>query len=83
MKIDVLPREFFEKRMGTDEIMSLLRTSKVISIQSSNGWDSEPPFSKEHCESMNLLCYEYFMARNPFVMPNPNVVEVFLKFLEL
>ena len=27
--------------------------------------------------------YEYFMARNPFIMPNPNVVEVFLKFLEL
>ena len=27
--------------------------------------------------------YEYFMARNPFIMPNPNVVEVFLKFLEM
>ena len=26
--------------------------------------------------------YEYFMARNPFIMPNPNVVEVFLRFLE-
>ena len=27
--------------------------------------------------------YEYFMARNPFIMPNPNVVEAFLKFLEI
>ena len=27
--------------------------------------------------------YEYFMTRNPFIMPNPNVVEVFLRFLEL
>ena len=156
MKIDVLARTYFEERIGSDEITQLLKTHKVISIQSSNGWDSEPPFSKEHCESKNLLClvfddyfgipddplersrvalftpelaerimrfvddgsmplivhctqgvsrsgavgyvldryfnrvlannekdYEYFMARNPFIMPNPNVVEVFLRFLEL
>ena len=156
MKIDILPRSYFEERRGSFEIGELFRSHKVISIQSSNGWDSEPPFSKEHCESKNLLClvfddyfgipedpversrvalftpehadrimrfvddgsmplvvhctqgvsrsgavgyvldryfnsvlannekdYEYFMARNPFIMPNPNVVEVFLKFLEI
>ena len=156
MKIDVLPREFFERRIGTDEITRLLTRCKVISILSAAGWDSEPPFAKEHCESKNLLClvfddyfgipddpverlrvalftpehadrimrfvdddlmplvvhctqgisrsgavgyvldryfnrvlacnekdHEYFMARNPFIMPNPNVVEVFLKFLEM
>ena len=156
MKIDILPRSYFEERRGSFEIGELFRTHKVISIQSSSGWDSEPPFAKEHCESKNLLClvfddyfgipddplersrvalvtpelaerimrfvddgsmplvvhctqgvsrsgaigyvldryfnrvlannekdYEYFMARNPFVMPNPNVVEVFLKFLEI
>ena len=156
MKIDIVPRTYFEERMGTAEVEALLRSHKVISIQSSNGWDSEPPFAKKHCESKNLLClvfddyfgipedpversrvalftpehadrimrfvddgsmplvvlctqgvsrsgavgyvldryfnsvlannekdYEYFMARNPFIMPNPNVVEVFLRFLEL
>ena len=156
MKIDIVPRTYFEERMGTAEVEELLRSHKIISIQSSSGWDSEPPFAKEHCESKNLLClvfddyfgipddplersrvalftpelaerimrfvddgsmplvvhctqgvsrsgavgyvldryfnrvlannekdYEYFMARNPFIMPNPNVVEVFLRFLEL
>lgn len=82
MKIDVLARTYFEERIGSDKITQLLKTHKVISIQSSLGWDSEPPFSKEHRESKNLLCYEYFMARNPFIMPNPNVVEAFLRFLE-
>ena len=156
MKIDVWARTYFEERIGSDEITQLLKTHKVISIQSSSGWDSEPPFAKEHCKSKNLLClvfddyfgipddplersrvalftpelaerimrfvddgsmplvvhctqgvsrsaavgyvldryfnsvlannekdYKYFMARNPFIMPNPNVVEVFLRFLEL
>ena len=156
MKIDILPRSYFEERRGSFEMGELLRSHKVISIQSSNGWDSEPPFAKEHCESKNLLClvfddyfgipddhlersrvalftpelaerimrfvddgsmplvvhctqgvsrsgavgyvrdryfnrvlatnekdYEYFRTRNPFIMPNPNVVEVFLKFLEI
>ena len=156
MKIDVLARTYFEERIGSNEITQLLKTHKVISIQSSSGCDSEPPFAKEHCESKNLLClvfddyfgipddpiersrvavfthelaerimrfvddgsmplvihctqgvsrsgavgyvldryfnrvlannekdYEYFMTRNPFIMPNPNVVEVFLKFLEI
>lgn len=156
MKIDILPRSYFKERRGSFEIDELLRSHKVISIQSSNGWDSEPPFAKEHCESKNLLClvfddyfgipdgpversrvalftpehaerimrfvddgsmplvvhctqgisrsgavgyvldryfnrvlaknendHEYFMARNPFIMPNPNVVEEFLMFLEI
>ena len=156
MKIDILPRSYFEGRIGSDEIAQLLKTHKVISIQSSSGYDSQPPFAKGHMESKNLLClvfddyfgipedpversrvalftpehadrimrfvddgsmplavhctqgvsrsgavgyvldryfnsvlannerdYEYFMARNPFIMPNPNVVEVFLKYLEI
>lgn len=156
MKIDILPRTYFEERIGSEEIGLLLKTHKVISIQSSSGWDSEPPFSDEHRKSPNLLClvfddyfgvpedpverarvalftpemadrimrfvddgavplvihctqgvsrsgavgyvldryfnrtltdneadYEYFMRRNPFIMPNPNVTEVMLRFLEL
>ena len=156
MKIDILPRSYFEDRRGSFEIDELLRSHKVISIQSSSGWDSEPPFAKEHCESKNLLClvfddyfgipddpiersrvalfthelaerimrfvddgsmplvvhctqgvsrsgavgyvldrwfnrtvaqnetdHEYFEEHNPLIMPNPNVTDVFLRFLEI
>lgn len=156
MKIDILPRSYFEGRIGSDEIAQLLKTYKVISIQSSSGYDSQPPFAKGHMESKNLLClvfddyfgipddpverarvalftpehaerimrfvddgsmplvvhctqgvsrsgaigyvldryfnrvlaknekdYEYFMTMNPLIMPNPNAVEVFLRFLEI
>ena len=156
MKIDVLSRTYFEERIGSNEITQLLETHKVISIQSSSGWDSEPPFAKEHCESKNLLClvfddyfgipddpvelsrvalftpelaerimrfvddgsmpvvvhctqgvsrsgavgyvldrwfnrtisqnetdHEYFEEHNQLIMPNPNVTDVFLRFLEI
>ena len=156
MKIDILPRSYFEGRIGSDEIAQLLKPPKVMSLKSSSGYSSQPPFAKGHMESKNLLClvfddyfgipedpversrvalftpehadrimrfvddgsmplavhctqgvsrsgavgyvldryfnsvlannerdYEYFMARNPFIMPNPNVVDVFLRFLEL
>lgn len=56
MKITILPRLYFEERMEGGEIRSLLINHKIISIQSSSGWDSEPPFSEELCLSPNLLC---------------------------
>ena len=56
MKITILPRSYFEERMEGGEIRSLLINHKIISIQSSSGWDSEPPFSEELCSSPNLLC---------------------------
>ena len=31
----------------------------------------------------NEADHEYFMEHNPLIMPNPNVTEVFLRFLEL
>ena len=37
MKIDIVPRIYFEERRGTAEVAALLRSHKVISIQSSNG----------------------------------------------
>ena len=46
MKITILPRSYFEERMVGGEICSLLSNHKIISIQSSSGWDSEPPFSE-------------------------------------
>jgi protein-tyrosine phosphatase len=42
--------------MEGGEIRSLLSNQKIISIQSSSGWDSEPPFSEELCSSPNLFC---------------------------
>ena len=56
MKINVLPRSFFEKRKGTPEEREILATHRVISIQTSNGDDTEPPFSQDLLQSPNLLC---------------------------
>ena len=46
MKIRVLPRAFFEKVKGTPTEVELLEKSKIISINSSWGWDDTPPFSE-------------------------------------
>lgn len=46
MKITILPRSYFEERMEGGEIRSLLINHKIISIQSSSGWDSVPPCSE-------------------------------------
>ena len=53
MKIDVLPRRFFEHIKGTAEEREILATTRVISI---NSHDEEPPFSQEAKNSPNLLC---------------------------
>lgn len=45
MKIRVLPRAFFEKVKGTPTEVELLEKSKIISINSSWGWDDTPPFA--------------------------------------
>ena len=55
MKIRVLPRAFFEKIKGTQDESVVLDNSKVISINSSWGWDAEPPFSPELQNHRNLL----------------------------
>ena len=55
MKIRVLPRAFFEKIKGTPDESVVLDNSKVISINSSWGWDAEPPFSLELQNHRNLL----------------------------
>lgn len=56
MKIDVVSRHYFEIRKGTSEERKILATHRVISIQTSNGDDTEPPFSTESLTSPNLLC---------------------------
>ena len=56
MKIRVVPRSYFEKRKGTSEEREILKTHRVISIQTSNGDDRSPPFSLDLLNSPNLLC---------------------------
>ena len=55
MKIACLPRTYFEDIRGTSVEAGLLEANRVISIQSANGWDSEPPFSPESLSSPHLL----------------------------
>ena len=55
MKIRVLPRAFFEKVKGTPTEVELLEKSKIISINSSGGFDDTPPFSESFLQHPHLL----------------------------
>ncbi len=55
MKIKVLPRIFFEKVKGTSVEAELLEKAKIISINSSWGFDDTPPFSEELLNHPHLL----------------------------
>ena len=55
MKIRVLPRAFFEKVKGTPTELELLKKAKIISINSSWGWDDTPPFSEKYLKHPHLL----------------------------
>ena len=55
MKIRVLPRAFFEKVKGTPTEADLLEKSKIISINSSWGFDDTPPFSESFLKHPHLL----------------------------
>ena len=59
MKIRVLPRAFFEKIKGTSDEIELLDNSKIISINSSWGWASEPPFSPDLRGHEHLLVLNF------------------------
>ena len=55
MKIRVLPRIFFEKIKGTPTEAELLEKTKIISINSSWGFDDTPPFSEKFFNHPHLL----------------------------
>ena len=55
MKIRVLSRAFFEKVKGTPTELELLEKSKIISINSSWGFDDTPPFSEKYLKHPHLL----------------------------
>ena len=75
MKIEVKGRSYFEEIKGTPEEKAKLAMHRVISIESSNGDDTEPPFSQEALSSPNLLC----MVFDDVV---ENADEQFVKFSE-
>ena len=56
MKIRVLPRIFFEKIKGTAEEDRLLDHYRIISVNSSRGDDSLPPFFGRDRNHRHLLC---------------------------
>ena len=47
---------FFEEIQGRTAENEILRSARVISINSSRGWDKQPPFSRKQLTSPNLLC---------------------------
>ena len=55
MKIRVLPRAFFEKVKGSPTEVELLEKAKIISINSSWGFDDTPPFSEDLLNHPHLL----------------------------
>ena len=59
MKIQCLPRKWFERIKGTVLEEQVLVHNKVVSIQSRSGWDSVPPFSEAGLKSPNLLCLTF------------------------
>ena len=91
MKIRVLPRAFFEKIKGTPDEIELLDNSKIISINSSWGWDSEPPFSPELRGHKHLLVMNFDdIANEPetpedlgqAVMFSPEMAEQIMRFVD-
>ena len=91
MKIRVLPRAFFEKIKGTPDEIELLNNSKIISINSSWGWASEPPFSQAVREHAHLLVLNFDdIANEPetpedlgrAVMFSPEMAERIMRFVD-
>ena len=76
MKIRVLPRIFFEKIKGTAEEDRLLESYRIISINSSRGDDSLPPFSERNRNHRNLLCI--FQVNGKFVASDEIVIQRYI-----
>ena len=91
MKIRVLPRAFFETIRGTPDEIALLDNSKIISINSSWGCASEPPFSPALRGHEHLLILNFDdVAQEPetpedlgrLVMFSPEMAERIRRFVD-
>ena len=91
MKIRVLPRTFFEKTKGTPTEAELLAKSKIISINSSWGFDETPPFSPELLNHPHLLTLTFDDICNEPEIPedlgnavlfNENMAQQIMRFVD-
>lgn len=55
MRIKVVSRRYFEEKKGKAELAEILSSHRVVSIQSTYGLDTDPPFEKEMLSHPNLL----------------------------
>ena len=55
MRIKVVSRRYFEEEKETAEVAEILSSHRVVSIQSTYGLDTDPPFEKEVLSHPNLL----------------------------
>ena len=55
MRIKVVSRRYFEEEKGTAVVAEILSSHRVVSIQSTYGLDTDPPFEKEVLSHPNLL----------------------------
>ena len=91
MKIRVLARIFFEKVKGTPTEVELLEKAKIISINSSWGFDDTPPFSEDLLNHPHLLtltfddiCNEPETPEDPgnAVLFNETIAQQIMRFVD-
>lgn len=59
MKIKVVSRRYFEERKGKPELAEIIAKNRIVSIQSSHGSDSRPPFASGVLPHPNILCIKF------------------------
>ena len=59
MKINVVSRRYFKKLTGNPELAAVIASHRIVSIQSSHGWDSRPPFPAGVLPHPNVLCIRF------------------------
>ena len=59
MKIKVVSRRYFEERKGMSELSEIIAKNRIVSIQSSHGADSRPPFAPGVLPHPNILCIKF------------------------
>lgn len=58
MKILVKSRDWF-KKMRRENLVEVLSKCKAVSIQSTFGWDSRPPFPNRFLPHPNVICLRF------------------------
>ena len=59
MKIKVVSRRYFEGLKGKPELAEIIEKHRIVSIESSRGPDSRPPFAPGVLPHPNILCIRF------------------------